>query len=109
MDSAHGKYQAAQAQLSYSEVRSPIDGVVADRPLYPGEMAAAGSPLIMVMNLSRVIARANIPVAQAVSLKVGQPARLAQTDAGIQTQGTVKGGSPAGGPKSTTVEVWGVV
>src|SRR6202011_4554372 len=75
MESAHGKYQVAQAQLSYSEVRSPIDGVIADRPLYPGEMAAAGSPLIMVMNLSRVIARANVPVAQAFALRVGQSAR----------------------------------
>ncbi len=106
MESANGKYQAAQAQLSYSEVRSPIDGVVADRPLYPGEMAAAGSPLIMVMNLSRVIARANIPVAQAVTLRVGQTARIAQTDAPIEVQGTVKVVSPAVDPNSTTVEVW---
>ena len=106
MESAQGKYQAAQAQLSYSEVRSPIDGVIADRPLYPGEMAAAGSPLIMVMNLSRVIARANVPVAQAAAVKVGQSARLAQTDAPIEVQGTVKVVSPAVDPNSTTVEVW---
>lgn len=106
MDSANGKYQAAQAQLSYSEVRSPIDGVVADRPLYPGEMAAAGTPLLMVMNLSRVIARANIPVAQAVALKVGQSARIVQTDSAIEVQGSVKVVSPAVDPNSTTVEVW---
>ena len=43
LESAKGKYMGAAAQLSYSEIRSPIDGVVADRPLYPGEMAAAGN------------------------------------------------------------------
>ena len=43
LESAKGKYLGAAAQLSYSEIRSPIDGVVTDRPLYPGEMAAAGT------------------------------------------------------------------
>src|SRR5215472_16648366 len=44
LESAKGKYLGAQAQLSYSEVRSPISGVITDRPLYAGEMAAAGTP-----------------------------------------------------------------
>src|SRR5215469_3261671 len=34
-DSAKGKYLGAQAQLGYSEIRSPINGVITDRPLYP--------------------------------------------------------------------------
>ena len=43
LESAKGKYQAAQAGLGYSEIRSPIDGVVTDRPLFAGEMAQAGA------------------------------------------------------------------
>jgi len=35
--------------------------VIADRPLYAGEMAAPGSPLLTVMDTSRVVARANVP------------------------------------------------
>ena len=46
LQSARGKYLGAEAQLSYSEIHSPINGVVTERPLYPGEMAAAGTPLI---------------------------------------------------------------
>src|SRR5438045_2741282 len=38
LTSAKGKYLGAQAQLSYSEIRSPINGVVTDRPVYPGEL-----------------------------------------------------------------------
>ena len=34
LESAKGKYLGAQAQLSYTEIRSPIDGVVTDRPLF---------------------------------------------------------------------------
>src|ERR1700683_4966866 len=37
--SAKGKFEAAEAQLSYSEIRSPIAGVVADRSIFAGEMA----------------------------------------------------------------------
>src|SRR5215472_7272219 len=37
LTSARGRYEGATAQLGYSEIHSPIDGVVADRPLYPGE------------------------------------------------------------------------
>ncbi len=33
LGAAKGKYLGAEAQLSYSEIRSPIDGVVTDRPL----------------------------------------------------------------------------
>jgi multidrug efflux pump subunit AcrA (membrane-fusion protein) len=103
---AKARYDAAQAQLSYSEVRSPIAGIISDRPLYAGEMAAAGTPLLTVMNVSRVIARANIPVGQAASLKVGDSATIAQTDAAIEASGKVTVVSPATDPNSTTVEVW---
>jgi HlyD family secretion protein len=103
---AKARYDAAIAQLSYSEVRSPIAGVIADRPLYAGEMAAAGSPLATVVNVSRVIARANIPVSQAASLKVGDTGTIAQTEGGNQVAGRVTVVSPAVDPNSTTVQVW---
>lgn len=105
-DSAKGKLDAAQAQLSYSEIRSPISGVVADRAIFPGEMAVAGSPLLTVMDVSSVIARVNIPQAQAAYVKVGQPARIASTDGSVETQGKVTVVSPAVDPSSTTVEIW---
>ena len=106
VESAKAKYEGAQAQLSYSEIRSPISGVVTDRPLYAGEMASTGAPLMTVMDTSRVIARANVPVSQAAYLKVGNPATITQTDTSIQSQGKVTVVSAAVDPNSTTVEVW---
>src|SRR5271165_6099119 len=52
LTSAQGKYEGAAAQLAYTEVRSPINGVITDRPYYPGETPAAGMPLLTVMDTS---------------------------------------------------------
>ncbi|HYL96851.1 MAG TPA: efflux RND transporter periplasmic adaptor subunit [Terriglobales bacterium] len=103
---AKGKYQGAAAQLSYSEIRSPISGVVADRPLYPGEMATAGTPLLTVMDLSHVIAKAHIPQAEAALLKVGDTASVSAPGLEDPIPGKVSVVSPALDPNSTTVEVW---
>src|SRR5215831_9724188 len=58
--SAKGKLLGAEAQLSYSEIRSPIDGYITDRPLYPGEMASTTTPLLTVMDISQIVAKAHI-------------------------------------------------
>ena len=87
-------------------LRSPIDGVVTDRPLYPGEMAAAGSPLITVMDLSHVVARAHIDQQQAAWLKVGNTANISAPGITDDVSGKVTMVSPALDPGSTTVEVW---
>ena len=106
LESAKGKYLGATAQLSYSEIRSPINGVVTDRPLYPGEMAAAGTPLITVMDLSAVIAKAHIPQDDAAALKVGNKGTLSVSGMNDPVEGKVTIVSPALDPSSTTVEVW---
>jgi multidrug efflux pump subunit AcrA (membrane-fusion protein) len=104
--SAKGKYMGAEAQLSYSEIRSPIDGVVTDRPLYPGEMAAAGTPLLTVMDISSVIAKAHIPQSDAAALQVGDPGTMTVPGIEEPIAGKVTVVSPALDPNSTTVEVW---
>ena len=106
LESAKGKYLGAQAQLSYSEIRSPIDGVITDRPLYPGEMAAAGTPLLTVMDLSSVIAKAHIPQSEAAYLKVGDSGTITAPGFDHSINGKVTVVSPALDPNSTTVEIW---
>jgi multidrug efflux pump subunit AcrA (membrane-fusion protein) len=106
LESAKGKYLGAQAQLGYSEIRSPINGVITDRPLYPGEMAAAGTPLLTVMDISSIIAKAHIPQDEAAALKVGDKGRLTVPGIADPINGKVTVVSPALDPNSTTVEVW---
>ena len=106
LQSAKGKYLGAAAQLSYSEIRSPINGVVTDRSLYPGEMAAAGTPLLTVMDTSSVIARSHIPQDQAALLKIGDKATITVPGEEDPINGKITVVSPALDPNSTTVEVW---
>jgi len=104
--SAKGQYQGAEAQLSYSEIHSPINGVITDRPLYAGETAAAGVPLLTVMDTAQVIAKAHIPQTDAALLKLGDPATLTVPGEEDPVKGKVTVISPALDPNSTTVEVW---
>src|SRR2546423_9943624 len=106
LESAKGKFQGAEAQLQYSEIRSPISGVITDRPLYPGEMAAAGTPLLTIMDISQVVARAHIPQNEAVLLKRGDNAILSAPGLDEPIPGKVVLVSPALDPSSTTVEIW---
>jgi len=106
LESAQGKYQGAAAQLSYSEIKSPINGVVTERPLYPGEMAAAGTPLLTVMDISSVVAKTHIPQPSAALLKVGDAATIQVPGKEQPFPGKVTIVSPALDPNSTTVEVW---
>ena len=106
LESARGKYQGAEAELSYSEIRSPIAGVVTDRPLYAGETAAAGAPLMTVMDTSALLARVHLSQTQAQLLKVGDAASVTVPGLTGAIDGKISLVSPALDPGSTTVEVW---
>jgi HlyD family secretion protein len=106
LSAAKGKLLSAEAQLSYSEIRSPIDGVVTDRPLFPGELASANQPLLTVMNTSYLIAKSHIAQSQAVTLKVGDAANIQIAGVDEPVPAKVSLVSPALDPGSTTIEVW---
>ena len=104
MDAAKAHYENAAAQVAYAEIRSPLNGMVADRPLNIGEMASAGSPLFTIVDISRVTARANVPAQQAATLRVGQPATISGPGGDLTGKITVV--SPAVDPSTTTLQVW---
>jgi RND family efflux transporter MFP subunit len=106
VSAAQAHQQNLDAQLSYSKIYSPIDGVIADRPLWTGEMASPTTPFLTVMDISRVVARVNIAQALAAPVKVGQPATITLSDTGEKVPGKVTVVSPATDPSSTTIQVW---
>jgi HlyD family secretion protein len=106
LNSAKGKYLGAQAQLSYTEIRSPINGVVTDRPLFAGETAAAGTPVITVMDTSALLAKLHIAQIQAQQLSPGAVATISIPGVADPVAAKVSLISPALDPGSTTVEIW---
>jgi HlyD family secretion protein len=103
---AKGKNAEVEAGLSYSQIVSPIDGVVTDRPANPGEMASSSAPILTVMNVSQVIAKTHIDQQEAAALKVGDAASITVPGQPGSVNGKVSLVSPALDPASTTVEVW---
>ncbi len=101
---AKGAWQAAEALVRYSEIRSPINGIVTDRPLFPGQLATPATPLMTIMDLRRVIVRTPLAPGQAQGLHPGLQAMV--RDHGLQTTGRVTVVSPALDLYSTTLQVW---
>lgn len=106
LTSAKGKYVNSSAMLSYSEVRSPIDGIVTDRPLYPGDTVTAGESLMTIMDISRVVAKAHVPQEDAALLKTGDSVTIIIPGSKEEVPAKLTLVSPALDQNSTTVEIW---
>ena len=106
LSSAEGKLKGAQAQVSYSEIHSPINGVVTDRPLYAGETATAGAPLLTVMDTSSLLAKTHVAESVVQRMKVGDEAEVRVPGVADPVPAKISLISPALDPGSTTIEVW---
>jgi multidrug efflux pump subunit AcrA (membrane-fusion protein) len=104
-DAARGRLESAQAQLNYSRIASPIDGVVTDLPYYAGETPQSGQPIVTVMDTSQVIARTHVSPTEAAELKPGDEANIIGPG-GIPYPAKVTQVSPALDAANSTVEVW---
>lgn len=106
LTAAKGKSASAQAELSYSRIVSPIDGIVTDRPYYAGDTVPSGSAIATVMDLSSVVARVFLSPQDAAQLRVGYPATISPGTGQEEIPARVTVVSPAVDPNSTTVQVW---
>lgn len=106
VETAKSHYQSLQVQVGYSRILSPIAGIVAERPIYAGEMASPGTPLLTVIDISRVVARVNVPQTQAGMIRVGHPAILTLPGVEDEITGKVTVVSPAADLNTTTIQVW---
>jgi HlyD family secretion protein len=73
----------ARAQLREAEenrrdliVAAPFDGTVTTRSAEPGEVVTAGTPVVTMLDLTKVYLRGFIPIGVIGRVKVGQPARV---------------------------------
>jgi HlyD family secretion protein len=106
LSSAKGKYLGAEAQLGYTSIRTPIAGVVTERPLFAGETATAGAAIVTVMDTSVLIAKLHLAQRQAQQFAIGGEATLLVPGLDEPVKAKVSLISPALDPGSTTVEVW---
>jgi len=68
--------EASQAQLTYTVVKSPIDGVVAQRFLNISDSADTTTPIVQIVSLSKVVIEASLPTSQPANINPGQTATI---------------------------------
>ena len=90
LENARAIYRAAALELSYTTVTAPISGVVASRSIKSGNFVQINTPIIRIVDQSRLEATLNVPEREIAKLKPGQAVGLA-VDAlpGKQFTGTV--------------------
>jgi membrane fusion protein YbhG len=81
--SANAASQQARAQLAEAQanrrdliITAPFDGTVVTRVAEPGEVVTSGTPIVTLLDLTKVYLRGFVPEGQIGNVKVGQPARV---------------------------------
>lgn len=107
LERAEARDELIRVQLAFTELTSPFAGVVTDQFLYPGDMAKPDAPIVTVMDVSVVVARAQVSEADVAAVRVGQAAVFVPADPGdALPEGRVSVVSAAADPARRTVEVW---
>lgn len=90
LDAAGAARSLAETRLSQAVLAAPLRGTVLAKHAEPGELLAAGSPVITVARLDDVWVRGYIPETQLGKIKLGQRATVtSDTWKGRSYQGTV--------------------
>jgi membrane fusion protein, multidrug efflux system len=106
VDAARATYDLTRLQLSYTEIRAPIDGVVSERRIKVGNMVKPSDELFRVTDLKPLLAYVHVPERELGRLKPGQPAHV-NVDAapGQPFPGRVARLSPVVDPATATFKV----
>ena len=77
-DAERARAEVAEARANRRDltVTAPFDGTVVTRTAEPGEVLTAGTPVVTLLDLSKVYLRGYIPEGQIGRVKVGQAARV---------------------------------
>lgn len=106
LENVRAAYRLAQLELSYTNVVAPIPGVVASRSIKTGNFVQINTPILRIIDNSRLEATLNVPERELATLRAGLPVRL-QVDAlpGREFTGTVDRVAPVVDAGSGTFRV----
>ena len=93
LGTARAARDAAALRRSFADLRAPASGLISKRLVQPGQVVAAGTPLMHLIKDSRLEWRAELPASQLASIKPGDIIRLTTHDA-QQVDGRVRAVSP---------------
>lgn len=109
---AQSRYNSLVAQadsplLHNGNLIAPLAGIVTAVNINPGEVFAANTPLLTIMDESTVIVRVNIPLTSLGQVHVGQVAQVTPSAlSSLNVNGTVISVIPQADPQTDTFQVW---
>lgn len=107
IEQARARLSVIDAQLAFTEVRSPFSGTITEQFVFPGDMAKPDTPMFTVADLSVAIARGQAPESDAQEVRGGAACSLNPSDRPQTTYaGKVTVINQAVDPARRTVEVW---
>jgi membrane fusion protein, multidrug efflux system len=103
LDALRASYDSARLELSYTEIRAPIDGVVSARHIKIGNTIKPNDPTFRITDLDPLVAYVHIPEKEFRKLAPGQTADVV-VDAlsGERYVGTISRISPTVDPQTGT-------
>lgn len=76
LEAARAAYELAELELSYTNIVAPIDGVIAQRAVKPGNLIQLNSSLFRIVDNSRLEAVLNVPERDLATMKPGLTVRM---------------------------------
>ena len=89
--------EQARLNLSYTQIRAPIDGMVGERSVQVGNYVSPGTTLMTVVPLDQVYLEANYREVALLHVRSGQPVTIHVDAYNIDLKGTVDSVPPASG------------
>jgi membrane fusion protein (multidrug efflux system) len=98
------RLQQAKLNLSYTKIRAPVDGMVAERSVEVGNYVGPGAALMAVVPLSQIYIEANYREVALRHVQAGQSVRIHVDAYDIDLKGTVVGVPAATGTTFAALE-----
>jgi RND family efflux transporter MFP subunit len=105
MEAAEAAYLEAKAAVEHTRIAAPIDGIVAERRAEPGDLAAPGLPLLVVLDPTALRLEALVREGMIGRITPGTRLPIELPAAGATVEGTVAEILPSADPQTRTFEV----
>ena len=76
LDQARASAAQVESQLGYTKIYAPIDGIVSVRVAKQGEVVSPGAPIVVMVDVDHLWARASVEESYADSIQFGQTLRV---------------------------------
>ena len=106
VEDAIGAEGAVEATLTYTVVKSPITGIVAQRYLNISDTADTNTPIVQIVDLAQIVVDAALPTSQPANIVIGEIAIItSKALPGLHMSGSVQSVNPVTDNQGTTIGV----